>query len=184
MPRKQLKVYFFPPHARPVPVKMGLERNRSAVGKTANSLVSPRPQQLTPLPCGGPARPLPGTKAIRRANFRLGHAGRRARTVSGCVNSAFHNISQHFTGHLFRPWIPNLTRCQHFLVLARTVSGCLNSAFLGLEQNRSAVGNTKAPLALPRPSSARECHTLSVVSSLRDSADPVETVRARGRSAQ
>ena len=104
------------PTARPSSTgEMGLERNRSAVGKTANSLVSPRPQQLTPLPCGGPARPLPGTKAIRRANFRLGHAGRRARTVSGCVNSAFHNISQHFTGHLFRPWIPNLTRCQHFL---------------------------------------------------------------------
>ena len=29
----QLKVYFFPPHARPVPVKMSLELNRSAVGK-------------------------------------------------------------------------------------------------------------------------------------------------------
>src|SRR5271157_2034360 len=27
----------------------------------------------------------------------------RARTVSGCVNSANLNISQHFTGHLFRP---------------------------------------------------------------------------------
>jgi len=41
--------------------KVGLEPNCSAVGKTANSLVSPRPQQLTPLPCGGPgpARPLP-----------------------------------------------------------------------------------------------------------------------------
>ncbi len=35
---------------------LGLELNRSAVGKTAFSLVSPRPQQLTPLPCGGPAR--------------------------------------------------------------------------------------------------------------------------------
>src|SRR5271157_4989897 len=29
----------------------------------------------------------------------------RARTVSGCVNSAFLNKSQHFTAHLFRPWI-------------------------------------------------------------------------------
>jgi hypothetical protein len=28
-------------------------------------------------------------KATRRANFRLGHAGRQARTVSGCLNSAF-----------------------------------------------------------------------------------------------
>src|SRR5271166_3369857 len=35
---------------------MPLERNRSTVGKTANSLISPRRQQLTPLPCGGPAR--------------------------------------------------------------------------------------------------------------------------------
>ena len=90
--------------------KSRFERNRFAVGKTANSLVSPRPQQLTPLPCGGPARPLPGTKAIRRANFRLGHrapgrGGRRAWTISGCLNSAFLNISQHFTVHLFRPWI-------------------------------------------------------------------------------
>ena len=31
----------------------------------------------------------------------------RARTVSGCVNSANLNISQHFTGHLFSPWIPS-----------------------------------------------------------------------------
>src|SRR5271165_2379579 len=33
-----------------------------------------------------------------------------ARTVSGCVNSAFLNKSQHFTGHLFRPWIPSSAR--------------------------------------------------------------------------
>jgi hypothetical protein len=37
---------------------------------------------------------LPGTKAIRGAHFRLGHrapgrGGRQARTVSGCLNSAF-----------------------------------------------------------------------------------------------
>src|SRR5271157_2710448 len=31
----------------------------------------------------------------------------RARTVSGCMNSAFHDISQHFTSHLFSPWIPS-----------------------------------------------------------------------------
>src|SRR5208337_2798763 len=42
---------------------------------------------------------LPGTKAIRRAHFRLGHqapgrGGRQARTVSGCLNSAF---SRHFS---------------------------------------------------------------------------------------
>src|SRR5208337_4752773 len=73
-----------------------------------------------PLRGPGPSRPLSGTKAIRRANLRLGHrapgrGGRRARTVSGCVNSAFLNISMHFTAHLFRPWIPNSTRCHHFL---------------------------------------------------------------------
>jgi hypothetical protein len=33
-----------------------------------------------------------------------------ARGVSGCLNSAFLNISQHFTGHLFRPWIPSSAR--------------------------------------------------------------------------
>src|SRR5208337_4992804 len=34
----------------------------------------------------------------------------RARTVSGCVNPANLNISQHFTGHLFSPWIPSSAR--------------------------------------------------------------------------
>ena len=68
-----------------------------------------------PLRGPAPARPLAGTKAIRRAHFRLGHRApgrgvRRARTVSGCVNSAFLNISQHFTGHLFRPWRPSSAR--------------------------------------------------------------------------
>src|SRR5271166_2180295 len=33
-----------------------------------------------------------------------------ARTVSGCVKSAFLNKSQHFTVHLFRPWIPSSAR--------------------------------------------------------------------------
>ena len=47
--------------------KVGLERNRSAVGKTANSLVSPRRQQLTPLPCGGPARLDPSLERRRSA---------------------------------------------------------------------------------------------------------------------
>ena len=47
--------------------KVGLERNRSAVGKTANSLVSRRPQQLTPLPCGGPARLDPSLEPRRSA---------------------------------------------------------------------------------------------------------------------
>ncbi len=32
------------------------------------------------------------------------------RGVSGCVNSANLNISQHFTSHLFSPWIPSSAR--------------------------------------------------------------------------
>ena len=57
-----------------------------------------------------------------------------ARTVSGCLNSAFLNISQHFTSHLFRPWIRS-SRPSTLPVLARTVSGCLNSAFLNISQH-------------------------------------------------
>ena len=64
------------------------------------------PAHAPPLRGPGPARPLPGTEAIRRAHFRLGHrapgrGGRRARPVSGCVNSAFLNISQPFYGPIF-----------------------------------------------------------------------------------
>src|SRR5271157_1062425 len=91
-----------------------------------------------------------------------------ARTVSGCVNSAFLNKSQHFTGHLFRPWIPNSTRCQHFLSSLEPflATGYLNSAFLGLERNRSAVGKTKAPLPLHSIVTCRSrsgCHTLETL---------------------
>src|SRR5208337_1370696 len=39
-----------------------------------------------------------------------GRGGRRARTVSGCVNSAFLDISRHFVVHLFRSWIPSTAR--------------------------------------------------------------------------
>jgi hypothetical protein len=48
-------------------VEFQLERIRSAVGKTANWLVYPRPQQLTPLPCGGPARLDPSLEPRRSA---------------------------------------------------------------------------------------------------------------------
>ena len=47
--------------------RASLERNRSVVGKTANSLVYPRRQQLTPLPCGGPARLDPSLEPGRAA---------------------------------------------------------------------------------------------------------------------
>src|SRR5208337_3663694 len=33
-----------------------------------------------------------------------------ARTVSGCLDSAFLDISRHFTAHLFSPWIPSSAR--------------------------------------------------------------------------
>src|SRR5208337_4803829 len=33
-----------------------------------------------------------------------------ARGVSGCVNSAFLDISRHFTAHLFSPWVPSSAR--------------------------------------------------------------------------
>ena len=114
--------FLFSTGARPVLVKVGLERNRSVVGKTANSLVYPRRQQLTPLPCGGPARLDPSLELNQGdppCSFPPWPPGPRqgwaaARTVSGRVNSAFLNISQHFTSHLFRLWIPSSTRCQHF----------------------------------------------------------------------
>src|SRR5208337_1036083 len=68
-----------------------------------------------PLRGPGPARPLLGPRrsAVLISGLATGppgRGGRRARTVSGCVNSAFLNISQHFTAHLFRPWIPSSTR--------------------------------------------------------------------------
>jgi len=56
VPRKELEVYFFLPRARPVPVKVGLERNRSAVGKAVTSLVSPGLNNSRPSPAG--ARPV------------------------------------------------------------------------------------------------------------------------------
>ncbi len=37
------------------------------------------------------------------------------RDPEGPLNSAFLNISIHFTAHLFSPWVLNSTRCQHFL---------------------------------------------------------------------
>src|SRR5208283_449668 len=42
-----------------------------------------------PSPAGARPGSTPTFKAIRRAHFRLGHAGRQARTVSDCLNSAF-----------------------------------------------------------------------------------------------
>jgi hypothetical protein len=116
VPRKQLKVYFFLPYARPVPVKVGLELNRSAVGKTASSLVYPRPQQLTPLPCGGSARPLPWNQGDPPCSFppwpRMAAGSNRFWLLELRVSRTF--LDQ-LRSQLFTPWIPNSMRCQHLL---------------------------------------------------------------------
>ena len=54
--------------------KRRFERNRSAVGKTANSLVSPRPQQLTPSPAGARLDPClePRRSAVRISAWATG----------------------------------------------------------------------------------------------------------------
>jgi len=83
-------------------------------------------------------QPPRSTRPGLRAQHRI---TREARTVSGCVNSANLNISQHFTGHLFRPWIPSSARdtglrARHRITReARTVSGCVNSANLNISQH-------------------------------------------------
>jgi len=62
-------------------------------------------------------------------NHRLGHAWRRTSialkalptllsSLGGVLSvrtPRFLDISRHFTVHLFRPWMPNSRRCQHFL---------------------------------------------------------------------
>ncbi len=73
--------------------RASLERNRSAVGKTANSLVYPRRQHLTPLPAG--ARPGSTPRLNQRGppcSSRLGHrapgrGGRRALIPSSGLQS-------------------------------------------------------------------------------------------------
>ncbi len=74
--------------------ELQLDQQVGCVAKTHRDAEAVRlPAYAPPLRGPGPARHLPGTKAIRRAHLRLGHAGRQARIVSGCVNSAF---SRHF----------------------------------------------------------------------------------------
>src|SRR5271166_6950191 len=61
----------------------------------------------------------------------------RARTVSGCLNSAFSRHFYTFYGPSVQALDTQLKALPILPVLARTVSGCLNCTFLGLEQNRS-----------------------------------------------
>src|SRR5271165_5682631 len=75
----------------------------------------------------------------------------RARTVSGCLNSAFSRHFYTFYGSSVQAMDTQLNGLPTLPVLARTVSGYLNSAFLGLERNRSVVGKTKAPLVAGGP---------------------------------
>ena len=70
-----------------------------------------------------------------------------ARTVSGCLNSAFLDISQHFTGYLFRPWIPNSARHRrrtptiHRGRAQRTISAVsLDGIGPGTRQGRALAG--------------------------------------------
>src|SRR5208337_237475 len=122
-------------------------------------------------------RPLPGTEAIRRAHFRLGHrapgrGGRRARPVSGCVNSAFLNISQHFStfygpsvqamdtrlGARHRRWTPMIHRGR----ARRTISAgainprgketCVNRNFAATQGEATAepCQGARQGLALPK----------------------------------
>ena len=77
-------------------------------------------------PCSSPPWPLGGMQgwaacvsqhfstfyepSVQAMDTQLAHQHSvLARTVSGCLNSAFLNISQHFTSHLFRPWIRSST---------------------------------------------------------------------------
>jgi hypothetical protein len=68
-----------------------------------------RPGSTPRLNQGGPPCSSPGL-----ATGPLAGVGGGLGPFSGCVNSAFLNISQHFTGHLFRLWISGSTRCQYF----------------------------------------------------------------------
>src|SRR5208337_2227205 len=70
--------------------------------KRGTSRLAPHASRLNDVGGGQPRFP-----AARKqvAPFRL-------RDLEGRVNSAFLNISQHFTGHLFRLWIPSSARGQ------------------------------------------------------------------------
>src|SRR5271166_5545718 len=66
-----------------------------------------------------------------------------ARTVSGCLNSAFSRHFYTFYGPSVQALDTQLKALPILPVLARTVSGCLNCAFLGLERNRSLFTTCK-----------------------------------------
>ncbi len=83
------------------------------MGKTANSLVSPRRQQLTPLPCGGPARLDPSLelKGDPPCSFppwpRRAAGSDRFWLLELRVSRAF---SRPVAAPAFRPWIPSSAR--------------------------------------------------------------------------
>ena len=92
----------------------------------------------------------------KRTQFRVAEAatleGWRCRLVARnwvARFSRFPDISRQFTAHLFRQWIPNSRRCQHFCPRSGRFVG-LNSAFLDFSRQ------FKAHLFSPWiPSSAR-----------------------------
>src|SRR5271166_2071691 len=125
-------------------------RQQETLGGESSQARRTLPAYAPPLRGPGPARPLAGTKAIRRTHFRLGHrapgrGGRRAQIVSGCVNSAFLNISQHFTAHLFSPWIPSSARDIDGRA-RRSTEVVLN------EQSLPVAGSGRVGRPLPEPS--------------------------------
>ena len=78
----------------------------------------------------------------------------RARTVSGCLNSAFSRHFYTFYGSSVQSMGIQLNALPALPVRARTVSGCLSSALLGLERNRPAVVTSQF---LGEPASALLC---------------------------
>jgi hypothetical protein len=115
-----------------------LERNRSAVGKTANSLVYPLRQQLTPHPCGGPARLDPClNQGDPPCSVPPWPPGPRQGWAAG--SDPFWlcelRVSQHFYtfyGSSVQVMDTQLNALPTLPVLVETVSGCVRSAFLGL----------------------------------------------------
>ena len=78
---------------------------------------------------------------------------------SGCLNSAFLDISQHFST-FYGPSVKTMDTQLHALptlaVVARTVSGCLHSAFFGLGSGSGLLTRPSSATAdLPGPTEGR-----------------------------
>jgi len=122
VPRKQLKVYFFLPYARSVPVKVGLElvcRQPSIDGLTSGSHIRERCRVRSER--GLRARAGVGARSRRRA----GLPAFLWRVHEVRLSSVLFTLQSKVDGTLDT----QLNAAPTLPVLARTVSGCLNSAF-------------------------------------------------------